>query len=575
MKKEIEFDPARALGEEIAELGRKELCELVSGLCAVILEQVGTDGYRGGVFPENICRADGEIALGPAAASGWEGQELSFLAPEVFWHGEGGPASDVYSLGLLLYYALDSGRLPFSGDGEETAHRRRMNGESFAPPRAAGRRLGEIVEKATRFQASERYRSVAELKAVLDSCASNPYLAGAPSAETVFHKSDEELSKVERLMLAILAKDAEEAERAPEKPEKELPPVGEEPAEEEAPVEEEAPAEEEAPVEEEAPAEEKAPVEEAPAEEEPAEEEAPAETREEKPPVVELREEKHPELEPVVLSREPIPAPASEPAREIRLEDKPVFQSREADEPEEELPPVTVRFDKNVERERKIAAKVKRRRLRPIVFAVVFCALLLAVAFITRFLDSRDSQELAPMALPTPPSSELAPPAENTLPSEPVEVQIVQSPEETAAPAPAEHAYQLFVEDVSWMEARARCLAKGGHLVVISDEEEFRKIVSLAENNGASMIWVGCARVNGVLSWENDENVVYYPWGTGEPSYFDDWDGEQEDYVLLWKQNGAWVYNDSRNDPVGDYPGAYSGRIAYVCEYDDGIIRVG
>ena len=45
--------------------------------------------------------------------------------------------------------------------------------------------------------------------------------------------------------------------------------------------------------------------------------------------------------------------------------------------------------------------------------------------------------------------------------------------------------------------------------------------------------------------------------------------------MLLWKQNGAWVYNDSRNDPVGDYPGAYSGRIAYVCEYDDGIIRVG
>ena len=133
----------------------------------------------------------------------------------MFWNGEGSPASDVYSLGLLLYYAMDSGRLPFAKDGEELAHKRRMNGESFDPPKAAGRRLGEIVAKATRFQASERYRSVGELKAVLDSCASNPYLAGAPSAETVFHKSDEELSKVERMMVSILARDASAAEEKP------------------------------------------------------------------------------------------------------------------------------------------------------------------------------------------------------------------------------------------------------------------------------------------------------------------------------------------------------------------------
>lgn len=552
MKKEIEFDPREALGEGLTELGRKELCALVGALCDSIQEQVGSAGYRGGVFPDNISRgADGEVALGPAAKEGWQGQELSFLAPEVFWHGEGSPASDVYSLGLLLYYAVDSGRLPFAGDGEEAAQKRRMNGEAFEAPKAAGRRLGEIIAKATRFQASERYRSLAELKAMLDGCAANPYLAGAPSAETIFHKSEEELSKVERMMVAILARDAAAAEKPAEVKAPVAEPVDEEPAAGETPVEE--------------------PVVEEPAAEKPVAEEPPVE--EEKPPVVELTEEKNPELEPVVLTRAAEePQEPQQPQEEFTPKMEPIFEP-EIEIPEEIMNPVDVRFDKNVERERKLAAQVKRRRLRPIAFALVLCALLVVVAVIARMTEDRDARLLEPIPLPTPmaPDESGAPEVGQSS----VEIQIVQQPpEETPAPV-VEHAYELFTEDVSWTEARDRCIAKGGHLVVISSEEEFRKVVGLAESQGARNVWVGCHRVNGVLVWENDEVVDYYPWGTGEPSLRDDYDGADEDYLLLWLVNGAWVYNDSRNDPVGDYPGAYSGRISYVCEYDDGVIHQG
>lgn len=551
MENEKKLDPRPVLGAAITELGRRELCELVSAVCDSILKQVGSTGYRGGVFPDNIsCAEDGTVVLGEAAGEGWQGQELSFLAPEVFWHGEGGPASDVYSLGLLLYYAMDSGRLPFAKDGEEIAHKRRMNGESFDPPKAAGRRLGEIVAKATRFQASERYRSVAELKAVLDSCASNPYLAGAPSAETVFHKSDEELSKVERMMVSILARDASAAE--------------EKPVREEAPAEE-APAEEpaaEALVEE-------VPAEEATAEETPAEEEAPAE---EKAPVVELREEKNPELAPVVLSRvaEPKKGPAAEPKDEPAFEPS-IDEPMEIEIPEEIMNQVTVKFDKNVERERKLAAQVKRRRLRPVVFALVLCSLLVAVAVITRIADDREARELSPLPPPTPMA-----PVEVTIPSEatPAPLEPAEQPAETA-PVEIEHAYDFVTGDLSWTDAQARCRERGGHLVVVSSEEEFRRVVGLAEGAGVSYVWVGCHRLNGVLVWENDEQVEYYPWGTGEPSLRDDYDGADEDYLLLRLVNGAWVYNDSRNDPVSDYPAFYSGQIGYVCEFDDGVIHQG
>ena len=46
---------------------------------------------------------EGNIGIGPAAASDWQGRELDFLAPELFWRGQPSAASDVYSVGMLMY----------------------------------------------------------------------------------------------------------------------------------------------------------------------------------------------------------------------------------------------------------------------------------------------------------------------------------------------------------------------------------------------------------------------------------------------------------------------------------------
>lgn len=147
---------------------------------------------------------------------------------------------------------------------------------------------------------------------------------------------------------------------------------------------------------------------------------------------------------------------------------------------------------------------------------------------------------------------------------------VVNTPEPTpeATPEPArEHTYKLFVEDVSWTTAKQRCEELGGHLVTISDVDELRIVTDLAEENGVTRVWVGCRRVDGEMQWVTKEEVTYYPWAKGEPSYVDYGDDVTEDYVLLWDHNG-WCYNDSRNDPVADYPEMYSGNLAYVCEID-------
>ena len=576
MEKKIQFDPQQALGDKITQFSRRELCTFGSKLCAQILEDAGPGNYRGGVFPENISLdEEGNIAIGPAKTGDWEGQEAEFIAPELFWHGQASPAADVYAVGMLLYYAVSGGTLPFAEQGPEKARAIRMSGESFKAPQSAGRRLGEIIAKAAAFKTADRYKSVGEIKAMLDSCVENRYLDGAPSSELLFNKDAEQLSDVERLMVSIIEKSGQEDEPVP--------------AAEPAPAEENAPdAEEPVPADEAAPEEEPAAESDAePKDEEPIlviPDEAVPETA--GPPVIDIPEaflptedaERAEAEAPAEEPENPGEAPEEEPAKapEAAPEERPapelpVVQLREEKNPELEpvVPkrPITpaVQYGKSMERERKIAEKVKRRRRRPVVFVMMLCALLIIAAITVNAINNDKEQAQ------NPPAEASKTPEVVVIPPEQLPAEESPAPVESEAPAepeqPKESTYQLFIEDVSWTEARDRCVEKGGHLVVISDDEELQKVIDLAKSYGVNMLWVGCHRVDGTLVWETDDQVSVYPWGAGEPSYMDSYDGVYEDYVMLWNNNG-WVYNDSRNDPVADYPGAYSGKIAYVCEFE-------
>ena len=153
MEENRKFDPQQVLGDKITKFSRRELCAFGSKLCAQILEDAGPGNYRGGVYPENISRdEEGNIAIGPAKSGDWEGQEAEFIAPELFWHGQATPAADVYAVGLLLFYAVSGGALPFAEEGPDKARALRMSGESTKVPQRAGRRLGEIIAKATAIQ---------------------------------------------------------------------------------------------------------------------------------------------------------------------------------------------------------------------------------------------------------------------------------------------------------------------------------------------------------------------------------------------------------------------------------------
>lgn len=509
-----ESNDRRALGEGIADLDRRELCDLLVRLCDLIQGEVGTGGYRGGVFPDNVFREeDGSVRLGPAAEGDWSGQEREFLAPELFWHGKKSPAADVYSLGLLLYYAVNSARLPFYKSGEDGARQRRMSGETIVPPKAAGRRLSEIIAKATAFQAGERYQSVEELKAALQSCVNNIYLSGPVSAETLYHKSDEELSRVEQMMLEILRREENpeivktdnEEEQVPQEPI--VGPLMEETKPEEA------------------------------QDPEPQEEPAPQPEAVDEPVII-LEEDKNPELEPVVIGRS--------------------------------TPP---QYQNSTERERKIAGKVRRRRMRPVVIIVLLCIILLSAAYLKEYFENRELKTRTDTSVNAVDilSTEL-PPAE-TAPPTVIEVTPEPSylPLETPKPPETkETSYEIVVGDYSWADAKENAAHRGGHLVIINNDEEFKKVVELAEQSGARYIWLGARRVDGAMTWLDGSSLSRADphWKDGEPSGIDTYSGVAEDYLMLSLQNGSWLYNDISGDPAHDYRDYYGGLVAYIIEIE-------
>lgn len=169
---ETGYDPAAAITEKLKDMTPDEAVKMVRELCA----QLGGDaeGLHGNIWPDNV-RLDweGKAVLGETSeepANRREAEQVEYLAPEFFWDNEGSAASDVYSLGLLLYAACSGGYLPFQPRGglltpkdRSGALRKRMKGEPILPPSGVTPELAAVIKKALAYEPEDRYISAAEL----------------------------------------------------------------------------------------------------------------------------------------------------------------------------------------------------------------------------------------------------------------------------------------------------------------------------------------------------------------------------------------------------------------------------
>ena len=101
---------------------------------------------------------------------------LAYMAPEVYRGEAYGMASDIYSLGLVMYKYLNNGRLPFmprypeelNYDDSENALSRRVRKEMFPLPIQGSEQLQAVVMKACAADTADRYKTAAELHQALE-----------------------------------------------------------------------------------------------------------------------------------------------------------------------------------------------------------------------------------------------------------------------------------------------------------------------------------------------------------------------------------------------------------------------
>ena len=131
--------------------------------------------------------------------------------------------------------------------------------------------------------------------------------------------------------------------------------------------------------------------------------------------------------------------------------------------------------------------------------------------------------------------------------------------------------YEIIAADMSWTEANAECMKRGGHLATITSEQEAQQLIELAESSGLKYLWIGgYTSVNAYQAfghWVTGEPFSYTMWYEGEPSR-NDMDGTPEMYIMLWKLQGEWSWNDQRNDPAEELS-YFIGNIGYICEYEN------
>lgn len=580
--------------EWFRELDRRELIETLSKLCDAVIGDAGENNYRGGIRPGNIFRnAQGEITLGDGGMpqrSSWTAEQLEFISPEEFWNGEASTRSDVYSLGLLIYYCISGGKLPFQPDknklsAEERAKtvRRRMGGEPINAPEGSGKSLGSIIEKALSFRPEDRYTSVDDLPIVLKLCLKE--LDSPKPSEPVIEKTEEELSDAENMMVGIISKAAEEAAlsdgekkeeaAAPEEEslddiEVEIVEMDEEPETEVSgeEVPDEAEPEEKA---EDTPAEvsEETAGEEAPAE--PETEETPAEPAVEEaaaPDESKTEEEPKPEEESDGKAAAAAAAVAAAAAGTVLASKDerigsgagPRTPSKKPEKGQGNSRPA-VSYQTGSKKPNPSSRKKKKKSYRGVLALLLLCALLVLAAIILHAVTKHSQEPVNPTPTAVPSATQ------------PAETDVVPEPPETSEVEPSEApetAMTVFKEDSSWTAAESKCESQGGHLAVIHNQEELQEVISLAKQQGIRFIWIGCQRMSdGALHWVNGDAIDYYVWADGEPSLIGS-GGESENYIMLWNTRedltGEWVYNDVGNNPAMEYASTYSGRMGYILQ---------
>ncbi len=127
-----------------------------------------------------------------------------YISPEQAQGMEVGPASDIYSIGIILFEML-TGRVPFNGENAVAVAMKQVTEEPPPPSSlnpAVGPALDAVVLRALAKDPAQRYQSAAEMTAALDSAEADPEHGGHTQAFAAMVAAEEGRDRRKRWLIA-------------------------------------------------------------------------------------------------------------------------------------------------------------------------------------------------------------------------------------------------------------------------------------------------------------------------------------------------------------------------------------
>ena len=120
------------------------------------------------------------------------------------------------------------------------------------------------------------------------------------------------------------------------------------------------------------------------------------------------------------------------------------------------------------------------------------------------------------------------------------------------------HSFGCFFGCSTWEEARDQCEGMGGHLAVITSQEEDEALFAFTRYCGYDNVYIGYSDIEeeGNWQWVTGETSDYSNWNEGEPNGFT----PNENYAV-YGDNGAWYDGEFT-------PRIENGLISFICEWD-------
>ena len=177
----IKMEQATPLLKTLPEqISVETVTQIAKALCSALVEAQHYGIVHKDIKPQNVyVSQDGTYKLGnfgmadatEKLVSSIQVESYTYMAPEVYRNQPHSKASDIYALGLVLYWLLNERRIPFlplppanvNAEMRHEARTKRLAGMRFPLPAHGNDFLKKIVMRACAYSASERYQTAEEM----------------------------------------------------------------------------------------------------------------------------------------------------------------------------------------------------------------------------------------------------------------------------------------------------------------------------------------------------------------------------------------------------------------------------